>query len=142
VAPASTNASQTNSQPVQASTDMDLLTREPSRPPADGLRRGGYAAAVDFARPPIESVEGDLRSMHVEPGYDRHWGLLYSSDRCQLARVSRAERGRPRLMPSLRGEPLVDALVGALQATVDCARRHVERLGELAGREADDVAHD
>jgi hypothetical protein len=83
---------------------MTLLAREPSRPPADGLRRGANAAAVDLARPLIESVEGDLRSTHVEPGYDRHRGLLYSSDRCQFARVSRAERGRPQFMPSLRDE--------------------------------------
>jgi len=56
--------------------DVDLLAPEPSRPLADGLRRGADAAPVDLARPPIHSVEGDLRSMHVEPGYDRHWGLL------------------------------------------------------------------
>jgi hypothetical protein len=25
---------------------------------------------------PLESVESDLRSVHVKPGYDRHRGLL------------------------------------------------------------------
>jgi hypothetical protein len=49
-------------------------------PPTRGRPRCcANPAAVDLARPPIESVEGDLCSMHVEPGYDRHWGLLYSS---------------------------------------------------------------
>jgi hypothetical protein len=27
-------------------------------------------------RSAVESVEGDLRSTHIKPGYDRHWGLL------------------------------------------------------------------
>jgi hypothetical protein len=30
---------------------------------------------VDLARLLVKSIEGDLRSVHVEPGYDRHWGL-------------------------------------------------------------------
>jgi hypothetical protein len=68
----------TDKQPARARLDRDmhLLAGEPSCPLADGLRRGGNAATLDLARLRIESVEGDLRSMHVEPGYDRHRGLL------------------------------------------------------------------
>jgi hypothetical protein len=91
-------------QPARArlNSDMDLLAGEAGCPPTNALRRGPHPATLDLARPPVESVESDLRSMPIKPGYDRPWGLLYSSDSCQLARVSRAERGRPRLMPSLR----------------------------------------
>jgi hypothetical protein len=30
---------------------------------------------VDLARFAVERVDGDLRPVHVKPGYDRHWGL-------------------------------------------------------------------
>jgi hypothetical protein len=56
--------------------DMHLLASEPPRPIPDGLPRGPHPATLDLACLLIKSVEGDLRSVHVEPGYDRHWGLL------------------------------------------------------------------
>jgi hypothetical protein len=63
-------------QPARArlDRDVDLLVREASDPTADTLRRGSDAATMELARLPVESVEGDLRSVHVEPGYDRHRG--------------------------------------------------------------------
>ena len=65
-------------QPARARLDSDVKLRagEPTSPLAHGLRRGPDAATLHLARFPVEGVESDLRSMHVEPGYDRHWGLL------------------------------------------------------------------
>jgi hypothetical protein len=45
------------------------------RPSAAPPRVRSMRAAMDLARLPVESVEGDLRSVHVEPGYDRHWAF-------------------------------------------------------------------
>jgi hypothetical protein len=66
----------TDEQPARARLDRDmhLLPGEPARPLANSLRRGPQAATLHLARHPVESVEGDLRSMHIEPGYDRHKG--------------------------------------------------------------------
>jgi len=63
-------------QPARArlDRDMDLPTREAPGPPADGIGCRSDAATVDLARLAVKRVEGDLRSVHVEPGYDRHWG--------------------------------------------------------------------
>jgi hypothetical protein len=65
-------------QPARAGLDrrLDPLAREATNPVPDRLRCGSDAAAVDLARLLVESVECDLCSVHVEPGYDRHWGLL------------------------------------------------------------------
>jgi hypothetical protein len=61
-------------QPARAGLDRDLNLRagEAPDPLAHGLRRRADAAAVNLARLLVKSVEGDLRSVHVEPGYDRH----------------------------------------------------------------------
>jgi hypothetical protein len=61
-------------QPASAGLDRDpnLHAGEAPDPLAHGLRRRADAAALNLARPLLKSVEGDLRSMHVEPGYDRH----------------------------------------------------------------------
>jgi hypothetical protein len=63
---------------------MHLLARRTPDPAPDCVRHGGYPATLNLARLQLDSVEGDLRSMHVEPGYDRHLGLLYSSGSCQI----------------------------------------------------------
>jgi hypothetical protein len=91
-------------QPARAGLhrDMQLRAGEPLRPLAHGRRRGPDAAAPHLARLLVENVEGDLRPVHIKPGYDHHRGLLYSSHRCQLAQVSRPERRRPRFIPPLR----------------------------------------
>ena len=78
------------------------VAREAPGPARHRLRRRRDPATRHLARIGVERVEGDLRSMHVKPGYDRHRGLLYSSGICHLARVSRAERRRPEFMPSPR----------------------------------------
>ncbi len=67
-----------NKQPARArfNGDMDLLAGEAPNPLANRTRCGANPATVDLARLVVESVEGDLRSVHVKPGYDRHWGLL------------------------------------------------------------------
>ena len=52
-----------------------------------------------------------------------------------------AERAQRRLL-ALLGEPLVDGLVRALQGAVDRRRRRLERVGDLAAREAEHVAQD
>ena len=65
-------------QPARAGLhrDVDLAALEALRPARDGRRRRVDPAATHLARLRLERVEGDLRSMHVKPGYDRHWGLL------------------------------------------------------------------
>jgi hypothetical protein len=55
---------------------MHLATAEALRPAPNGRRRGLDAATVHLTRHRVQRVEGDLRSMHVKPGYDRHQGLL------------------------------------------------------------------
>ena len=68
-------------QPARARLDsnVDVLAGEPLGPPTNGVGGRVNAAAVDLARLIVESVESNLRSVHVKPGYDRHRGLLYSS---------------------------------------------------------------
>jgi hypothetical protein len=55
---------------------MKIAAIEALRPARDGRRRGVDSATAHRARLRVERVEGDPRSMHVKPGYDRHWGLL------------------------------------------------------------------
>ena len=79
-APAATSASQTNSQPVHASTATSISPAgEALHPARHGRRRRVDPAARHLTRIGVQRVEGDLRSMHIKPGYDRHQGLLYSS---------------------------------------------------------------
>ena len=67
-----------NEQPAGAGLDRDVdpLASEAPDPTAHRLRIRGNAATVDLARLSVERVESDLDSVHVKPGYDRHWGLL------------------------------------------------------------------
>jgi hypothetical protein len=60
-------------QPARAGLDRDVNVGagEAPDPIAHGPRRRADAAALNLARLLVESVEGDLRSVHVEPGYDR-----------------------------------------------------------------------
>jgi hypothetical protein len=68
----------TDEQPTRARLhrNVDLLAGEPCRPPPHGLRCRANPAARQLTGLPVESVESDLRSMHIKPGHDRHWGLL------------------------------------------------------------------
>jgi hypothetical protein len=65
-------------QPARAGLDrdLDLTPREARHPARHGRRRRLDPAAHHLARLDVQSVESDLRSMHVKPGYDRHRGLL------------------------------------------------------------------
>jgi hypothetical protein len=65
-------------QPARARLDrnVDFLAGELPGPRPNSLRRGRYPAAAHLPRLLVENVEGDLRSMHTKPGYDRHRGLL------------------------------------------------------------------
>ena len=74
-APAATSASQTNSQPVHASTaTWDLAAREARHPGAANAET--IRPARHLTASPCPMRRSDLRSMHVKPGYDRHQGLL------------------------------------------------------------------
>jgi hypothetical protein len=55
---------------------VNLLATEALNPVANTLRRGANTATLDLPRLTVKSVESDLRSVHIEPGYDRHWGHL------------------------------------------------------------------
>jgi hypothetical protein len=55
---------------------MQLATAEALRPTPNRRRRGLNAATVHLTRRGVQRVEGDLRSMHIKPGYDRRQGLL------------------------------------------------------------------
>jgi hypothetical protein len=65
-------------QPARAGLDRDVdpLTPEPPDPTAHRPRVRGNPPTTDLARLRVERVEGDLSSVHVKPGHDRHWGLL------------------------------------------------------------------
>jgi hypothetical protein len=68
----------TDEQPAGARLhrDLDPPASEPRRPPRHGRRRRIDPTAHHLARVGIQRVEGDLRSMHIKPGYNRHQGLL------------------------------------------------------------------
>jgi len=61
--------------------DMDLVAAEARQPAADGRRRRIDPTARYLGRLGVQRVEGDLRSMHVKPGYDRDQGPSSSSRR-------------------------------------------------------------
>jgi hypothetical protein len=73
-------------QPARARLDrhINLPTRKAAHPAPHGLRCRSDAATVHLARLAVKRVESDLSSVDAEPGYDRHWRLLRSSDSCQL----------------------------------------------------------
>jgi hypothetical protein len=56
--------------------DLDLLPGKALAPGAHGGTVRVDPAAAELARLGVQSVEGDLGSVHVESGYDRHQGLL------------------------------------------------------------------
>jgi len=56
--------------------DVDFAAREARDPARRGRRRGVDPAACHLTRFGVQRVEGDMRTMHVKPGYDRHQGLL------------------------------------------------------------------
>jgi hypothetical protein len=65
-------------QPASAGLDRDvhLTAGEAVGPGVDSLRGGVDPAAAELARHRVEGVEGDLVSVHIQSGYDRHRGLL------------------------------------------------------------------
>ena len=65
-------------QPARAglNRDMQLATAEALRSARHRRRRRLDPTSHHLARVSVQRVEGDLRSMHVKPGYDRHRGLL------------------------------------------------------------------
>jgi hypothetical protein len=67
-----------NEQPARArlDPDMNFLAGKAPNPLANTLRCGANPATPKLPRLAVQSVESDLRSMHIKPGYDRHWGLL------------------------------------------------------------------
>jgi hypothetical protein len=67
--------------------DTHLTPSKAPNPALHGRRRGVDPTTTDLARLRVERIEGELRSMHVKPGYDRHRGLLYSSGIDQFART-------------------------------------------------------
>jgi hypothetical protein len=66
-----------NEQPARARLHGNMYLSPAKRPAhANSLRRRANPATPNFARRTVQSVESDLRSMHIKPGYDHHWGLL------------------------------------------------------------------
>ena len=67
-----------NEQPAGAGLDshLDLLPREAANPSGNGGASRGDPATAHLPRLDIKRIECDLTSMHIEPGYDRHQGLL------------------------------------------------------------------
>ena len=53
--------------------NLDLLVGEALDPGGNGGATGLDPAAAQLARLAVQGVEGDLSSVHVEPGYYRHW---------------------------------------------------------------------
>jgi len=56
--------------------NSDLPAGEALHPARHRRRRRVDPTAAHLARLGVQRVEGDLRSMHIKPGYDRHRGLL------------------------------------------------------------------
>ncbi len=65
-------------QPTGAGLDrhLDLLPRETANPAGNGGGSRCDPATAHLPRLGIKGIEGELSSVHVEPGYDRHQGLL------------------------------------------------------------------
>jgi hypothetical protein len=55
---------------------VDLAPDEAACRARHGRRRRVDSTARHLARFGVQRVEGDLRAMHVKPGYDRHQGVL------------------------------------------------------------------
>ena len=101
MAPASLSDS-TDEQPTGAGLDrnLDPSTREAANPRAHRIGCRVDPAARELTRLGIQRVKGDLISVHIEPGYDRHrasFELRFSYRAKDLA----PRQGRPHFMPSL-----------------------------------------
>ena len=87
---------------------------------------------------------------HRERGVVGEQATTASTSPCSHAWTYWSTIARRRSSPSARsvacwlccGEALVDRLVGALERAVDRGRRRLERVGDLAGGEAEHVAQD
>src|SRR5262249_18523530 len=92
-------------QPAGAGLDRDLdpLAAEARDPAPDGRRARIDPAATQLPRLRVERVEGDLLSVHVESGYDRHRGLLRAPCFSYRANDLAPSQGRPYFMPSCDG---------------------------------------
>ena len=95
---------------------VHLLARKAGDPRADGLAISANPATVNLARHGVQRIEGDLRSMHIKPGYDRHQGPPLKLRPRRHPRVSRTERRGPR--PHALGPD-----GHAIYSTVSCVSR-------------------
>jgi hypothetical protein len=68
----------THEQPTGARLhrDIDLPAAQALHPARHRRRRRLDPTTHHLTRLGVQRVKGDLRSMHVKPGYDRHRGLL------------------------------------------------------------------
>src|SRR5919109_3920319 len=71
--------------------DLDPLAGETLDPGSNSRATGVDPTPAKLARLHVESVESDLSSMHIEPGYDRHRGPPLRSGLEQPRERSRVE---------------------------------------------------
>src|SRR3954470_18759329 len=76
LAPAATSASHTNSHPCTPPPRHRPRDRQSAPPTQHRGRRGVDPAPPDLTRFGLQRVERELPPVHIEPGYDRHQGLL------------------------------------------------------------------
>jgi hypothetical protein len=83
--------------------DLNALAGKALHPGADSGAARLDPAAAELTRFGIEGIKGDLSSMHVEPGYDRHQGPPLRSGWTSYANDLALSQGRPCFMPSSSG---------------------------------------
>ena len=112
-----------------------------SAPQRDALEEGGHRLVPPVPGGQRRHGHRPVRGQHRDDGVDV--GALPGVDEAldDLAQALVVQRAEQRLLAAL-GKPLVHRLVGALQRAVDPGRRRLERLGDLARREAEHVAED
>jgi hypothetical protein len=106
-----------------------------------GLQERGHRLAPAVPGGQGRHRERAVGGEHLDDGVDV--GALEGVDVAvdDLAQALVVERTEHRLLAAV-GKPFVDGLVGALQGAVDTGRRHLQRRGRLARREAEHVAED
>src|SRR5256885_87232 len=111
--------------------DLDLLPGKVLGPGAHGRTIRVDPAAAELARLGVHSVEGDLGSVHVESGYDRHQGPPLSSGLIYRAKDLALSLGRPCFMPSSGTRTLACAAIKV--ASASCSTCSSRPVGALRG---------
>ena len=111
---------------LACSLDLDRMIRR---------RRRINSTAHHLTRIGVQRIQGDLRPMHIKPGYDRHRGPLSSSGHCHQRESLAPSRGGPSSC-HLRMEAVAESRGAGVsaEASVAGASRLFGALGSGGGR--------